>query len=135
MFRKLDLFASSDEGRETPTLLGPFERANLNLWTKSTNPVILNVIYHRQNPLDSNLSCFDNHKFTVCVGNSAVQFAYLLLGKATHLPFPLNSFLIQTGRPPYASLWVGSALVEWRTDVCTIYQEIKYTKTFSPLQA
>jgi hypothetical protein len=33
-FRKLDLFPSSDErGRETPTLLGPLERANLNHWT------------------------------------------------------------------------------------------------------
>jgi hypothetical protein len=45
-FRKLDLFLSSGEG-ETPTLLGPLERANLNhwtntgWWTKSKNPVIL----------------------------------------------------------------------------------------------
>jgi hypothetical protein len=29
-FRKLDLFSSSGEGWETPTLLGPLERANLN---------------------------------------------------------------------------------------------------------
>jgi hypothetical protein len=29
----LDLFPSSDEGRETPTLLGPLERANFNHWT------------------------------------------------------------------------------------------------------
>jgi hypothetical protein len=28
MFRKLDLFPSSGEGRETPTLMGPLERAN-----------------------------------------------------------------------------------------------------------
>jgi hypothetical protein len=28
-FQKLDLFPSSGEGRETPTLLGPLERANL----------------------------------------------------------------------------------------------------------
>jgi hypothetical protein len=32
MFRKLDLFPSSGEG-QTPTLLGPAERANLNYWT------------------------------------------------------------------------------------------------------
>jgi hypothetical protein len=31
-FRKLDLFRSSGEG-ETPTLLGPLERANHNHWT------------------------------------------------------------------------------------------------------
>jgi hypothetical protein len=30
MFRKLDHFPSSGEGWETPTLLGPLERANLN---------------------------------------------------------------------------------------------------------
>jgi hypothetical protein len=29
----MDLFPSSDEGRETPTLLGPLERTNLNHWT------------------------------------------------------------------------------------------------------
>jgi hypothetical protein len=29
-FRKLDLFPSSSEGRETPTLLGSLEGANLN---------------------------------------------------------------------------------------------------------
>jgi hypothetical protein len=31
-FRKLDLFPSSGDG-ETPALLGPLERANLNHWT------------------------------------------------------------------------------------------------------
>jgi hypothetical protein len=30
MFRKLNLFPSSDEGRETPTLLGSLERGNLS---------------------------------------------------------------------------------------------------------
>jgi hypothetical protein len=30
MFRKLDLFPSSDEGKVTPTLLGPLEGTNLN---------------------------------------------------------------------------------------------------------
>jgi hypothetical protein len=33
MFRKLDLFLSSGEVREIPTLLGPLESANLNHWT------------------------------------------------------------------------------------------------------
>jgi hypothetical protein len=31
--RKLDLFPSSDEARESPTVLGPLERANVNLWS------------------------------------------------------------------------------------------------------
>jgi hypothetical protein len=31
--QKLDLLPSSDEGRETPILLGPLQRANLNHWT------------------------------------------------------------------------------------------------------
>jgi hypothetical protein len=30
MFLKVELLQSSDEGKETPTLLGPSERANLN---------------------------------------------------------------------------------------------------------
>jgi hypothetical protein len=30
MFRKLGLFPSSGEGKETPALLGPLERANLS---------------------------------------------------------------------------------------------------------
>jgi hypothetical protein len=33
-FRKLDLFPSSGEGKETPTLLDPLERANLSHWTQ-----------------------------------------------------------------------------------------------------
>jgi hypothetical protein len=33
MFRKLDLFPSKCEVRDTPSLLGPLERANLNHWT------------------------------------------------------------------------------------------------------
>jgi hypothetical protein len=37
-------------GQETPTQLGPLERAT-GQWTKSKNPIVLNVIYHRQNPL------------------------------------------------------------------------------------
>jgi hypothetical protein len=67
------------DGGKTPTQLGPSDRANLNHWTphlktetdpasetscflvprisddgkKSKNPVFLNVIHHRQNPLES----------------------------------------------------------------------------------
>jgi hypothetical protein len=33
MFRKMKVFPSSGGGRETPTLLVPLERANLNHWT------------------------------------------------------------------------------------------------------
>jgi hypothetical protein len=31
-FLKVDLFPSSDDARETPNLLGPLQRANLNDW-------------------------------------------------------------------------------------------------------
>jgi hypothetical protein len=46
-------------GEKTPSQLGPLEKANLNhwlssgRWTKSKNPVILCVIHHRQNTLES----------------------------------------------------------------------------------
>jgi hypothetical protein len=33
--------------------VGPLQRVNLNQWIKCRNPVILGVIHHRQNPLDS----------------------------------------------------------------------------------
>jgi hypothetical protein len=36
MFRKLDLFPFSGEGRKTPTLLGPLETATLNHWVIDT---------------------------------------------------------------------------------------------------
>jgi hypothetical protein len=36
MIRKLDLFPSSSEGRETSALLRPFERTNLNHWIRNT---------------------------------------------------------------------------------------------------
>jgi hypothetical protein len=60
-FRKLDLFPSTGQEGKTPSQLGPLERANLNhwtfqntgRWTKSINLVILSVIHHRQNPLES----------------------------------------------------------------------------------
>jgi hypothetical protein len=48
MLRELGLFRSSGDGKKISTLMGPLERANLN-------PVILSVIHHCQNPLDSTL--------------------------------------------------------------------------------
>jgi hypothetical protein len=33
MFRKLNLFPSSGEGREIPTHFGPLEKENLNHWS------------------------------------------------------------------------------------------------------
>jgi hypothetical protein len=36
--RKMDLFPSSGEGRNTPTLLGPLERANLTPPSISVSP-------------------------------------------------------------------------------------------------
>jgi hypothetical protein len=45
-FRKLGVFPSSGEGGgETPTLLGPLQRASLN------HPVVPSVLHHPQNPL------------------------------------------------------------------------------------
>jgi hypothetical protein len=46
MFLKLDHFPSSGNRRETPVLLGPLERANLNHWTNE--------------PEDGNRSVFRN---------------------------------------------------------------------------
>jgi hypothetical protein len=43
MFRILDLFLSSGEGREIATLLGPKERADLNRWVVTeVSPFYLN---------------------------------------------------------------------------------------------
>jgi hypothetical protein len=47
MFRKLDLFPSSGEGRDAYSV--GFLRGR----TKPENPVILSAIHHRQNPLGS----------------------------------------------------------------------------------
>jgi hypothetical protein len=45
---------------KTPTLLSPLEGANLNhwtrRWTKSKNAVILSIIHHHHNPLESTYS-------------------------------------------------------------------------------
>jgi hypothetical protein len=73
MFRKLDLFPSSGEERETPALLGPLERANLNVvfsslsefWTmdKVLRPtLILSVIHHHETPFDSYFLCESGRK-------------------------------------------------------------------------
>jgi hypothetical protein len=54
VFRKLVLFLSSGEGRETPTMLSPLERADFNHKTeKSRNLIILSVIHHHQHLSDS----------------------------------------------------------------------------------
>jgi hypothetical protein len=50
--RKLDVFSSSDDGRATPTLLGPLERANLSGWTR--------VGVSLPSPEDGNTSSFRN---------------------------------------------------------------------------
>jgi hypothetical protein len=43
----LDLIPSSGEGRESPTLLGPLNRANLSPWTTHVKvSVILRLIGH-----------------------------------------------------------------------------------------
>jgi hypothetical protein len=45
MFRKLELFPSSVEGRETPTLLGPLERANLNQCIDNSSLIEVNPFW------------------------------------------------------------------------------------------
>jgi hypothetical protein len=37
MFPKLDLFPSSGEGWETPTVMGSLERSNHNHWTEKSS--------------------------------------------------------------------------------------------------
>jgi hypothetical protein len=56
-FQKLDLFPSSGEVRETPILLGPLERANLNHW-------INRVDVSLPSPEDGNKSSFRNIMFS-----------------------------------------------------------------------
>jgi hypothetical protein len=72
MFRKLDLFLSSDEGREAPTLLGPLERANLSHWTgldwnvrMSEGPSKIYISLH--SPEEGNCSSFRNVVFHSCL--------------------------------------------------------------------
>jgi hypothetical protein len=48
VFKKLDLFPSSGE-EETPTLLGPLEKANLSHWTTHVrDKVTLLLVVYRQ---------------------------------------------------------------------------------------
>jgi hypothetical protein len=47
------MFPSSGEGGRTHTQLGPLERVNLNNWSSPENLVILSVIHHRPNLLES----------------------------------------------------------------------------------
>jgi hypothetical protein len=60
MFRKLDLFPPSDEGRDTTTLLGPLERANLNHWTTGSNRAGVSF----PSPEDGNTSSFPEVVFS-----------------------------------------------------------------------
>jgi hypothetical protein len=56
MFRKLDLFPSSDEGGGDMYSVGfviKWLAVSKGQWIKFKNPVILSVIYHRQNRLES----------------------------------------------------------------------------------
>jgi hypothetical protein len=39
-FRKVDMFPSSDEGRQTSTLLDPLERASVNRWTPQSRHLL-----------------------------------------------------------------------------------------------
>jgi hypothetical protein len=70
----------------TPTLLGHLERADLNhwrpcfrkvvnsrLWTKPRHLVILSVINHRHNPLDSNYGILSDHHMLL-PGNDHVVY-------------------------------------------------------------
>jgi hypothetical protein len=57
---KRDLFPSSGEGRKTPTLLGPLERANLNHWVSAAlckGPYRVDVFL--PSPGDGNRSRFE----------------------------------------------------------------------------
>jgi hypothetical protein len=52
-FRKLDLFLSSGEGGEIPTLFGPLERANLNHWlVLSKGPNRIGALPHLRKETD-----------------------------------------------------------------------------------
>jgi hypothetical protein len=60
-FQKLNLFLSSGEGREKPTLLGPLERANHNHWTtRHINYSCVNTLDQANLKGDSRKMCFKN---------------------------------------------------------------------------
>jgi hypothetical protein len=65
MFWKLGPFPFSGGERETPTLLGPLERANLNHWTLPKGPSRVGVsIPSHEN---GNRSSFRNVEFSMCL--------------------------------------------------------------------
>jgi hypothetical protein len=57
MFRKLDLFPSSGEGKEILTLLSPLERANLNYWTSKEKANLSPYLETERGPVPETL-CF-----------------------------------------------------------------------------
>jgi hypothetical protein len=59
MFRKLDLFLSSGERRETPTLLGLLERANLNHWI--THVKSKSKLYYDRQSVGQSFMVSDTH--------------------------------------------------------------------------
>jgi hypothetical protein len=59
----MDLFLSSGKGKETPILLGPLERTNLNQW--KTHGLRFNRVgISLQSPEDGNRSVFLNIAFS-----------------------------------------------------------------------
>jgi hypothetical protein len=50
MLWKLDLFPSSGKGRDTPTLLGPLERANPNPVSETLCFLVFRILDDRQRP-------------------------------------------------------------------------------------
>jgi hypothetical protein len=61
-FRKLDLFRSLGEWKETPPLLGPLESANLNHWTFLWDPT--KYVFRFPQPEDGNTPSFRNDVFS-----------------------------------------------------------------------
>jgi hypothetical protein len=63
MFRKLNLFPSSSDRRETLTLVGPLERDNLNHWMLGPKRIGVSL----SSPKDENKSSFPNVVFPNCL--------------------------------------------------------------------
>jgi hypothetical protein len=61
MFRKLNLFPSSSDRRETPALVGALERDNLNHWMLDPIKVWVSL----SSPKDENKSSFPNVVFLI----------------------------------------------------------------------
>jgi hypothetical protein len=60
------MFPFSGQGRETPILLGPLERANFNHWT-----VFTSYLEFRQKPSYS--ECYTSEPFTLYMDDSGSQ--------------------------------------------------------------